>query len=101
MPLVPASPPPPGLDLSGLVLVGSTTCQPCAANAEWLDRQGVVFRKVQIDDAGRLDEALCAWLTSVTQQQRVPQFFLDGAWISGGASELAEMLAAGQLPLWM
>ena len=90
----PVSNPPTGLDLTGLVLIGSPSCGPCAQNADWLDRQNVRYRKVMIDG----DQELMQFVERTTGQRSVPQFYFQGTWVPGGFAEVQRMVMGGHIP---
>lgn len=77
----------------GLILIGSPSCGPCGAAAQVLDQKGIVYRKLQIDG----DVELMNWLSSVTGQRTIPQFFYNGEWVRGGFKEVLELIETGTL----
>lgn len=89
--------PPAGLDMDGLVLLGSTQCPPCAQVSAWLDARGIVHRKFAIDAGGTLDEDLCRFIVATTGQQRVPQLYWRGQWLPRGIEDVAQMVASGEI----
>lgn len=80
--------------MQGLVLIGSPTCGPCARAGAWLEQGGFRFRKLMIDG----DNDLQQWVESQTGQRTIPQFFLNGQWITGGFPAVQQLAQAGQLP---
>lgn len=66
--------------MNGLVIITTTTCQPCKNAKAWLTQRGVRFSEINLDQR----QDLVAWVQQQTGQQTVPQFFFDGQWIRGG-----------------
>jgi len=86
--------PPSGLDLSGLLLVGSKQCPPCHQASEWLAAHDIEFKRVSCDG----DNELIQWLMQATGQKTVPQFFWKGEWVAGGFTEVRQLAAQAILP---
>ncbi|HZZ83252.1 MAG TPA: glutaredoxin 3 [Anaeromyxobacteraceae bacterium] len=67
-------------------------CPYCVSAKRLLDRKGVRYREVDVEN----DDAKRLWLVEVTGQKTVPQIFAGGAPL-GGFSDLDALDKAGRL----
>ena len=70
----------------------TTYCPYCTRAKALLQRKGVPFREINVDN----DPAKRTWLREQTGQHTVPQIFIDGRGI-GGCDDLHALDRAGQL----
>ncbi len=82
-----------GLNMDGLVLMGMPGCGGCLQSAQWLEDQGITFRKYDVTTSQRI----IAWVTQATGQRTVPQFFLNGHHVQGGFPQVQQLALQGQL----
>lgn len=87
------SPPPRGIDLTGLVLMGMPGCGGCAQAAQWFDSHSVTYRKYDVSTS----PGTIAWLQTATGQRTVPQFFYNGKHLQGGFAQARHFVETGQL----
>ena len=70
----------------------TTYCSYCTRAKALLQRKGVPFREINVDN----DPAKRTWLREQTGQQTVPQIFIDGRGV-GGCDDLHALDRAGEL----
>jgi glutaredoxin 3 len=78
--------------LAEVTIYTSAYCGYCHAAKRLLEKKGVSLREIDVDR--RPD--LCDWLEEATEQQTVPQIFINGRPI-GGYSELSSLARDGRL----
>jgi len=85
---------PQGLNMQGLVLFGMPVCAGCDQAAAWLKSHGFAFTKYDVTTS----RAVISWLQQATGQRTVPQFFLNGQYVSGGFNQVMQLAASGHIP---
>jgi len=79
--------------MNGLVMYSGPNCPACMQAERWLRANNAQFQKVDV--TGNM--ALVQSLVANTGQRTVPQFFFNGAWLSGGFNDVQALAQAGRL----
>ena len=87
-------PPPPGLQMNGLVMFGSPGCVACDQAARWLEDGGYAFRKYDVNTSPRT----VAWLVQEVGVRNVPVFFFNGHHLAGAFAQVQQLGTQGELP---
>lgn len=78
----------------GLVMFSGSSCPACVQAAQIMNARGIQFTEVKIDGNAEVAQMLA----QTTGQRTIPQFFLNGDWLSGGfrqVQQLAQQNALG------
>jgi len=79
--------------MQGLVMYSGQNCPGCVQAKRWMEANGVRHQVVVVDGNMQLVQQLM----STTGQRTVPQFFLNGQWLSGGFGQVQQLHAQGQV----
>lgn len=76
----------------GIVMYSGENCPYCVRARRLLEKKGVAFREIKVDQAPELR----AEMESLSQRRTIPQIFIHGRHI-GGFDDMAALDKAGEL----